>query len=107
MSANRRRWPRVPAEALKGVKVWLSSGGEVRLLDLSLGGARFTSRERLLPGLGMSLRFKTPEGDQDARGRVVHSKLVKLADGSLGYEVGMVFDEPLSGPLAAQTGGTK
>jgi hypothetical protein len=100
MSESRRRWVRVPAEALPGVEARLTSGIDVRLIDLSQGGARFKTRERLLPGLNVSLRFTTGAEDQSVRGKVVRSSMVKLADGRLGYEVGVAFDEVLSGALA-------
>lgn len=100
---DRRRWTRVAATDLSSVKAELTSGAEVWLVDISQGGARFRTRTRMLPGLGVTLKFITPTGDTVVHGRIVRSAFVNMNNGLPGYEVGVAFDQVLSGPIAEAT----
>lgn len=106
--AERRNWPRIPAEALPNLSAKLATGPDIRLVDLSRGGARFECEKRLLPGAKVALRLVTPDGALVVRGRVVRSRIVRLERGGLGYDVAIAFNETLSemlqeGPAAAGT----
>ena len=97
---ERRRWARVPAADLPNVTAELTSGTKVLLVDVSLGGARFRTRTRMLPGLAVTLRFVAPEGTSVVRGQIVRSAFVNMDEGPPGYEVSVAFDQILSGPIA-------
>jgi hypothetical protein len=94
--AERRNWPRIPAEALPNVSAKLATGPDIRLVDLSRGGARFECEKRLLPGAKVALRLVTPDGTLVVRGRVVRSRIVRLERGGLGYDAAIAFNETLS-----------
>ena len=92
---NRRVWQRVDADTLPPVAVQLNGRLPVRLIDLSRGGARLAGEHRLLPGATVSVRLESPDGAIVVRGHVVRSKLMKQPDGTLGYEAGIAFDQPI------------
>ena len=94
--ADRRNWPRIPAEALPNVSAKLATGPDIRLVDLSRGGARFECEKRLLPGAKVALRLVTPDGTLVVRGRVVRSRIVRLERGGLGYDAAIAFNETLN-----------
>jgi hypothetical protein len=94
--AERRNWPRIPADALPNVSAKLATGPDIRLVDLSRGGARFECEKRLLPGAKVALRLVTPDGTLVIRGRVVRSRIVRLERGGLGYDAAIAFNETLS-----------
>jgi hypothetical protein len=94
--AERRSWPRIPAEALPNVSAKLATGPDIRLVDLSRGGARFECEKRLLPGAKVALRLVTPDGTLVVRGRVVRSRIVRLERGGLGYDAAIAFNETLN-----------
>ena len=108
--AERRNWPRIPAEALPNLSAKLATGPDIRLVDLSRGGARFECEKRLLPGAKVALRLVTPDGTLVVRGRVVRSRIVRLERGGLGYDAAIAFNETLSQmieePLARAGGQT-
>jgi hypothetical protein len=103
--AERRNWPRIPAEALPNVSAKLATGPDIRLVDLSRGGARFECEKRLLPGAKVALRLVTPDGTLVVRGRVVRSRIVRLERGGLGYDAAIAFNETLSQVLDEPTSG--
>ncbi len=94
--SDRRNWPRIPAEALPNVSAKLATGPDIRLVDLSRGGARFECEKRLLPGAKVALRLVTPDGTLVVRGRVVRSRIVRLERGGLGYDAAIAFNETLN-----------
>ncbi len=102
--AERRNWPRIPAEALTNVSAKLATGPDIRLVDLSRGGARFECEKRLLPGAKVALRLVTPDGTLVVRGRVVRSRIVRLERGGLGYDAAIAFNETLSQMLEEPSG---
>ncbi len=104
--ADRRSWPRIPAEALPNVSAKLATGPDIRLVDLSRGGARFECEKRLLPGAKVALRLVTPDGTLVVRGRVVRSRIVRLERGGLGYDAAIAFNETLNEMLEEPSGGT-
>jgi len=92
---DRRVFPRVPAEQLP-VTAGFAPGPDVRLVDLSRGGARFECERRLLPGSTVALRLVTPDGSLVVRGRVVRSRIAKIDQTGLVYEVAAAFNENLA-----------
>lgn len=93
--SDRRVWPRVPAAALRDISALLASGSNIRLIDLSRGGALFECGSRLLPGSTVAMRLVTPDGAFVVRGRVVRSRIVRLETGGLGYQAAISFNETL------------
>ncbi len=73
----------------------LASGAEIRLIDLSRGGAQFECDRRFLPNSTISLRLVTPDATFVVSGRVVRSRIVRLERGGLGYNVAVSFNELL------------
>jgi len=105
---NRRTWSRMSAGTIPGVRATLSSGATVELVNVSRGGAQFRTASRMLPGLSVTLKLVTADGQLSMKGRVIRSTMVKLANGALGYEVGVSFDQELpgAGPAPAQKAST-
>lgn len=102
--AERRSWPRIPAESLPNVSAKLATGPDIRLVDLSRGGARFECEKRLLPGAKVALRLVTPDGTLVVRGRVVRSRIVRLERGGLGYDAAIAFNETLNEVIEERAG---
>jgi hypothetical protein len=92
---DRRAWPRVPAERLASVAARLATGSEVTLIDLSRGGARIETDKRMLPNSSVALKLIAADSAFVITGRVVRSRVIRLAQGGLGYDVAMSFNEPL------------
>ena len=92
---ERRVFPRLPADQLP-VTAAFAPGPDVRLVDLSRGGARFECERRLLPGSTVALRLVTPDGAVVVRGRVVRSRIAKIDQSGLVYEVAAAFNETLT-----------
>ncbi len=60
--------------------------------DISLGGARFSSAERLEPGGKVSLTLSLPrEGEVILTGVVVWSRMMEQGGGQVGYESGLCW----------------
>ena len=92
---ERRVFPRLPADQLPFTAAF-APGPDVRLIDLSRGGARFECERRLLPGSTVALRLVTPDGAVVVRGRVVRSRIAKIDQSGLVYEVAAAFNETLT-----------
>lgn len=95
--SDRRTAPRLPASAipsLKGVK--LVAGPEVRLINISRGGALIESNTRLSPGSALCLRLVTADSIYLLKGRVLRSRVAFLTGNALQYESALVFDEEFS-----------
>lgn len=94
---ERRASPRLPPSAipsLKGVK--LVAGPEVRLVNISRGGALIESEARLSPGSNLCLRLVTAESVYLLKGHVLRSKVASLAGGGLRYQSAVSFNEEFS-----------
>lgn len=92
---ERRVFRRMPADQV-AVTAAFAPGPDVRLVDLSRGGARFECERRLLPGSTVALRLVTPDGTIVVRARVVRSRIAKIDQGGLVYEVAAAFNETLT-----------
>ena len=93
--ANRRVFERIPATKLPQLSATLTTGPDIRLIDVSRGGALFECSKRLVPASAVALRLVTPDGTHIVRGRVVRSRIVRLERGGLGYQAAISFNEPL------------
>ena len=104
--ADRRAFPRIPAEQLPGLSASMSPDMGLRLIDISRGGALFECRRRLVPGSEVALRLMTQDGSHVVRGRVVRSRMVRLESGAMGYQTAVAFAEALKdlpAPTTAET----
>jgi hypothetical protein len=93
---NRRAWPRIPAAQIPQLSATLTTGPDIRLIDISRGGALFECSKRLVPASAVALRLVTPDGTHIVRGRVVRSRIVRMERGGLGYQAAVAFNEALS-----------
>lgn len=93
--ADRRIHVRVRPDENNGLAATLASGSDIRLIDLSKGGAQFECDRRFLPNAAVSLRLLTRDGEVLVTGRVVRSRIVRLVSGGLGYLVAVAFAKPL------------
>lgn len=96
---ERRRYTRVRPDAQNPLAAKLTSGADVRLIDLSRGGAQFECDRRFLPNATVSLRLMTRDDAVMVSGRVVRSRLVRLETGGLGYVVAVAFNDALKIPI--------
>jgi hypothetical protein len=94
-ASNRRVFPRIPAAQVPQLSATLTTGPDIRLIDVSRGGALFECTKRLVPASAVALRLVTPDGTHIVRGRVVRSRIVRLERGGLGYQAAVAFNEPL------------
>jgi hypothetical protein len=94
-TTDRRGHPRVRPDDTNKLTASLASGSDVRLIDLSKGGAQFECDRRFLPNATVSLRLLSKDGQHLVTGRVVRSRIIRLASGGLGYLIGVAFNAPL------------
>lgn len=99
--SNRREHVRVRPDETNRLTATLASGADIRLIDLSRGGAQFECDRRFLPNATVSLRLLTSDGQVLVTGRVVRSRIVRLVSGGLGYLVGVAFSKPLESGVGA------
>ena len=90
---ERREWPRVSATRLAETAVKLANGSEVRLVDLSRGGARLETDRRMLPNATIAVKLVTGGESFVITGLVVRSRVIRLSQGGLGYDVAIAFNE--------------
>lgn len=94
--SNRRAYPRLTPQEVGALEAArLASGAEIKLIDLSRGGAQFETDRRFLPNSTVSLRLVTQDSTFVVNGRVVRSRIVRLQSGGLGYNVAVAFNELL------------
>jgi hypothetical protein len=93
--SDRRVFPRVPASELPSLLAQFATGATVRLIDISKSGARLETDRRMLPNATISLRLVASDAAFVIKGTVVRSRLFKMSDGGLGYDVAVAFNEPL------------
>jgi hypothetical protein len=102
--ANRRGFVRVKPDEKNRLTATLASGSDIRLIDLSRGGAQFECDRRFLPNATVSLRLVTSDGEVLVTGRVVRSRIVRRGSGGLGYMVAVAFAKPVQTDLEGETG---
>ncbi len=94
---ERRASPRRPASELPFLKsVKLLAGPEVRLIDVSRGGAQLESETPLPPGTRVCLRLVTTDTTLLIEGRVLRSRVSCLQPGLVRYRSAVAFDEEVA-----------
>jgi len=101
-ASDRRGHPRIRPDGANQLAASLASGSDVRLIDLSKGGAQFECDRRFLPNATVSLRLLSKDGQHLVTGRVVRSRIIRLASGGLGYLIGVAFNAPLQTELEGE-----
>ncbi len=90
---DRRSSPRLSPEAYPSLKgACLVSGSEVKLINISKGGALLESVERLSPSTRISLRLITTEGVIQLYGQILRSTISHL-NGGLRYRSAVSFEQ--------------
>jgi hypothetical protein len=95
-TSERRTESRPTADDVPGLRVKLSSGTDVKLIDVSQGGIRFECDRRLLPGTIVAVRLALIDGQMTIRGRVLRERVTRLENGEPGYEIAMAFTRPFT-----------
>lgn len=94
---ERRAYPRKPASELPFLKsVKLLAGPEVRIIDVSRGGAQLESDTPLPPGTRVCLRLVTTDTTLLIDGRVLRSRVSCLQPGLVRYRSAVAFDEEVA-----------
>lgn len=94
---ERRAFPRLPASELPFLKsVKLLAGPEVRLIDVSRGGAQLESDTPLPPGTRVCLRLVTTDTTLLIDGRVLRSRVSCLQPGLVRYRSAVAFDDEVA-----------
>jgi len=94
---NRRRAARLPPSAIPLLKsVRLVAGPEVKLINVSRGGALIESEARLSPGSALCVRLVTGESIYLLKGRVLRARAASMSGSELRYHIALAFDEEFS-----------
>jgi len=97
LGRERRAFPRRPASELSFLKsVKLLAGPEVRLIDVSRGGALLESVTPIPPGTRICLRLVTTDTTVLIDGRVLRSRVSCLQPGLVRYRSAVQFEEEVA-----------
>ncbi len=95
--AERRTWPRQMASEIPSLKSnGLFGDKEVRLINISRGGALVESEAIMRPGVTVCIRLVAAEGVFLLRGRVTRSRISSLRGPVPSYESAIAFTTDLS-----------
>lgn len=91
---DRRRAVRLPPSAIPLLKsVRLVAGPEVKLINISRGGALIESEARLSPGSTICVRLVSGDSIYLLKGRVLRARAASLSGTELRYHIALAFDE--------------
>jgi len=90
---ERRRTPRVRADDVVSARV--RPGRQVRIIDLSAGGALIETSHRLLPGTRVELHVERSDRSIAVRGSVLRCAVSHVQASSLSYRGAIGFDRHL------------
>jgi hypothetical protein len=101
---ERRQWPRIPAALLSNVTASIMAGPEVKLVNLSRGGAlmEVAARYPMRSKVRVKLTRSTGEVTQVA-GTVSWARVASIANGKINYLLAVIFESPIE-DLALATG---
>ncbi len=92
---NSRQWPRFsPAEVPSLKSISSNAGMEMKVVNVSRGGALLETEVRLPPGTGIMLKVVTVEGVIQIAGHVLRSSVSSLK-GIPKYQSAVAFESPL------------
>ena len=90
---SRRKAPRFDSSAIPDQKkVHLVDGPDVKLINISRGGALVETQERITPGSQVSLRLVAAETVYRLNGRILRCYVYEI-DKILTYQCAIAFDE--------------
>jgi hypothetical protein len=94
---ERRKARRVSSTDIPSLKsARLLAGPEMRLVNLSSGGALFQSKSRILPGVRICIRLAATDALFLLHGRVLQSRASALSEAGITYQCRIAFDEEFS-----------
>ncbi len=100
---ERRNGPRLPASAIAGFKgARIVAGPEVKLINISRGGALIEGCVRFLPGASLLLRLVCGAEILHIKGTVQRSKASALSGSVLLYQAAICFESEF--PVAERRG---
>jgi hypothetical protein len=103
--AERRQWPRIPAAALGNISAAVVAGPDVKLVDLSRGGAMMEVAARFPMRSSIRLKLTQSTGEVTvAAGRVAWAKVSSIIEGRINYRVAVVFEQPIPDLVAGMSG---
>ena len=79
-----------PEETLRLAR--LRTGGELQVIDASVGGVLVETRERLLPGRDIQFHLVAYGGRELVRAHVIRAYVCWLKEDAIAYRVGLAFD---------------
>lgn len=86
---DRRRHPRVPAEALSFLSAQLSGGAAVTLVDVSHGGLRLETSRHMRPGQTVCVRFALHGETVAVHASVLRATVTHLGAEAMRYETAL------------------
>ena len=90
---NRRKTPRFEASSIPSLKsVHIGEGPEIKLINISTGGALIETQERMSPGSIVSLRVVTTEAVHLLGGRILRCDTSTIGKGSV-FQCAITFNE--------------
>ncbi len=94
---ERRRAERFdPAEIPSLKNAGLVAGPDIRLVNISRGGAMFETKNHILPGADICIRLMAMDALLFLHGRVLESRASSLSGSDLIYQCRLAFDEEFS-----------
>ena len=94
--SDRRKWPRIPAASLGHLSAAVVAGPDVKLVNLSRGGALIEVAARFPMRSSVRLKLMQPNGEVlVAPGRVAWAKVASIIDRQVNYTVAVIFDQLL------------
>ena len=101
---ERRQWPRLPASMLGDVSASIVSGPQVKLVNISRGGALIEVPTRYPMRSWVRLRLTRATGDVTiAAGTVLWAQVASMVEGRINYLIAIAFETPIE-DLPAATG---
>jgi hypothetical protein len=102
--AERRQWPRIPASLLNDVTASIIAGPDVKLVNLSRGGALMEVAARYPMRSKVRLKLTRPGGGvTQVHGVVSWAKVASISNGRINYLLAVIFDSAIE-DLSAATG---
>jgi hypothetical protein len=101
---NRRQAHRFDASSISSLKsVHLGEGPEIKLINISMGGALIETQERMSPGSSVSLRVVTTEAVHLIEGRILRCNANTIGEGSV-FQSAVTFNKDFTIlPLGQET----
>jgi hypothetical protein len=101
---ERRQWPRIPASLLSNLTASIIAGPDVKLVNLSRGGALMEVAARYPMRSRVRLKLARPDGGvTQVNGTVSWAKVASISNGKINYLLAVIFEHAIE-DLATATG---